>query len=82
MSWDFETEPEYQKQLDWVAKFVREEVEPLDFVLGHPYDVRDPQRNALVRPLQNRSQEAQNCGRVIWAPSWAARMPGPRPTTC
>jgi acyl-CoA dehydrogenase len=30
----------------------RKEVEPLDFVLGHPYDVRDPQRNALVRPLQ------------------------------
>ncbi len=29
MSWDFETEPEFQKELDWIDKFVREEVEPL-----------------------------------------------------
>ncbi|HEY2663583.1 MAG TPA: acyl-CoA dehydrogenase family protein [Candidatus Binataceae bacterium] len=52
MSWDFETEPEFQKELDWIDKFVREEVEPLDYVLGHPYDVRNQKRNALVRPLQ------------------------------
>ena len=32
MSWDFETEPEYQAQLDWADAFVREEVEPLDLV--------------------------------------------------
>jgi len=30
VSWDFETEPEFQKQLDWIEKFVHEEVEPLD----------------------------------------------------
>jgi acyl-CoA dehydrogenase len=52
MSWDFETEPEFQKELDWVEGFVREKVEPLDHVLGNPYDVRNPARNALVRPLQ------------------------------
>ena len=52
MSWDFETEPEFQKELDWIDKFVREEVEPLDYVLESPYDVRDPNRNKLVRPLQ------------------------------
>ncbi|HXD90718.1 MAG TPA: acyl-CoA dehydrogenase family protein, partial [Candidatus Binataceae bacterium] len=52
MSWDFETEPEFQKQLDWMEKFVREEVEPLDYILESPYDVRDPKRNKLVRPLQ------------------------------
>jgi acyl-CoA dehydrogenase len=50
--WDFETEPEFQSQLDWVDGFVREEVEPLDFVLGHPCDVKDPRRNAIVKPLQ------------------------------
>jgi acyl-CoA dehydrogenase len=50
--WDFETDPEYQKQLDWVDKFVREEVEPLDYVLDNPSDVKDPRRNSLVRPLQ------------------------------
>jgi acyl-CoA dehydrogenase len=52
MSWNFETEPEFQKELDWVEGFVREKVEPLDHVLGNPYDVRNPARNALVRPLQ------------------------------
>ena len=34
MSWDFETEPEFQKELDWIDTFVREEVEPLEHVLG------------------------------------------------
>jgi len=29
MGMDFETEPEFQAQLDWVDTFVREEVEPL-----------------------------------------------------
>src|SRR5580692_4101732 len=63
MSWDFETEPEFQKELDWIEKFVREEVEPLEFVLDcHPYDVRDPKRNALVRPLQ-----ADVKKRKLWA---------------
>ena len=33
--WDFETDPEYQAELDWVDEFVREEVEPLEFVVPH-----------------------------------------------
>ena len=32
MAWDFETEPEYQEKLDWADAFVREEVEPLDYI--------------------------------------------------
>jgi len=32
MAWDFETDPEYQAQLDWADEFVRDEVEPLDLV--------------------------------------------------
>jgi acyl-CoA dehydrogenase len=62
MSWDFETEPEFQKELDWIDKFVREEVEPLDHVLDSPYEVRDPKRNKLVRPLQ-----AEVRKRKLWA---------------
>src|SRR5262245_5540748 len=62
MSWDFETEPEFQKELDWVEGFVREKVEPLDHVLGNPYDVRNSSRNALVRPLQ-----ADVKKRKLWA---------------
>jgi len=32
MSWDFETEPEFQAKLDWAGAFVRSEVEPLDLL--------------------------------------------------
>src|SRR5271168_2759849 len=32
MSWDFETEPEFQQKLDWADAFVRENVEPLDLI--------------------------------------------------
>lgn len=52
MSWDFETDAEYQELLDWVDQFVAQEVEPLDLVLGNPYDKSDKRANAIVRPLQ------------------------------
>jgi len=52
MAWDFETDPDFQSRLDWVDRFVKEEVEPLQYVLGHPADIHDPRRNVLVRPLQ------------------------------
>ncbi len=35
MSWDFETEPEFQQKLDWADAFVRENVEPLDLIWPH-----------------------------------------------
>ena len=44
MAWDFETDPEFQRDLDWMDEFVREEIEPLDFILGHPNDFTDPKR--------------------------------------
>lgn len=52
--WDFETDPEFQAKLDWMDAFVRDEVEPLDRLGLHPYDVKNPTRNKLVRPLQDR----------------------------
>jgi acyl-CoA dehydrogenase len=52
MSWDFETDREFQRELDWIEQFVRAEVEPLDYVLESPYEVTNPKRNRLVRPLQ------------------------------
>ena len=62
MAWDFETDPAYQKDLDWVDAFITAEVAPLDHVLGSPYDVADAKRNALVRPLQ-----AKVRARKLWA---------------
>ncbi len=35
MAWDFETDPEYQEKLDWASQFVRQEVEPLDYLFPH-----------------------------------------------
>ncbi len=33
MSWDFSTEPEFQKKLDWMRDLVREEIWPLDSIV-------------------------------------------------
>ena len=52
MSWDFETDHAFQEQLGWVDEFVRAEVEPIDQVIEHAWDVADPVRNKLIRPLQ------------------------------
>ena len=60
--WDFETDAEYQEQLDWVDTFVREEVEPLQHVFGNPYDKTDERAMAVIRPLQ---QEVKD--RKLWA---------------
>ena len=62
MAWDFETDPSFQSELDWVDAFVRDEVEPLDFVLGDPYDKSDERAMAVVRPLQQKVKD-----RGLWA---------------
>lgn len=62
MAWEFETDPDFQEELDWVDRFVREEVEPLDFVVASPYDLKDPVRQALIPPLQKQVK-----ARGLWA---------------
>ena len=55
--WDFSTEPEFQEKLDWIAKFVREECEPLDILFpdhGDPYDTRNKASRAILKPLQEK----------------------------
>lgn len=52
MSWDFETDPAFQERLDWAERFVREEVEPLDHILGSQWNPHDADFIRLVRPLQ------------------------------
>ena len=70
--WDFETDPEYQSQLDWAAEFVRDEVEPLEHVIGHPLDLTDPVRQELVPPLQD---EVRAHG--LWACHLGPELGGP-----
>ena len=72
MSWDFETDPEFQKELDWVDNFVRQEVEPLDHILGSPYDVHNPRNQKLVRPLQAEVKKHK-----LWACHLGPELGGP-----
>src|SRR6476661_405060 len=63
MAWDFETDPEYQKLLDWADEFVREEVEPLDLAFPHLQFVPlDDKRRKVIDPLK---EEVRRKG--LWA---------------
>jgi acyl-CoA dehydrogenase len=72
MAWDFETDADYQRLLDWADQFVTGEVEPLDFVLGDPYDKSDERALAIVRPLQ---QQVRDHG--LWACHLGPELGGP-----
>ena len=54
MSWDFQTEPEFQEKLDWLTDFVQREVEPIDLAFPHEvvYDKSHPMHDELIAPLQ------------------------------
>jgi len=62
MAWDFETDPEFQKELDWMDEFVTEEIEPLNFVIPNPYQLDNPIRQELIPPLQEQVRK-----RKLWA---------------
>ena len=72
MSWDFETDSEFQTHLDWMQIFVREEVEPLDHVLKSPYDLKSVAHMKLVNPLKQRVKE-----RGLWACHLGPQLGGP-----
>jgi acyl-CoA dehydrogenase len=48
VSWSFETDGEFQEQLDWIDTFTREEIEPLDLVFRGPGDPWDPDSPAAA----------------------------------
>lgn len=60
--WSFETDPDFQTELDWIDAFVRERVQPLDYLLGSQWDIHDAEFGRLVRPLQAEVRE-----RGLWA---------------
>jgi acyl-CoA dehydrogenase len=55
--WDFETDPEYQEKLDWVEELMVNELEPLDLVALDPFDKRNPEVMAVLRPLQQKVKD-------------------------
>jgi len=62
--WDFSTEPEFQEKLDWIDQFVREEIEPLDYVFSSHvvYDRSHPVHEKVIKPLQEEVKK-----RDLWA---------------
>jgi acyl-CoA dehydrogenase len=64
VSWSFETDPDFQTQLDWVDAFTREEIEPLDLVFRGPGDPWDPDSPAFqaMAPLRKIVKEKH-----LWA---------------
>jgi acyl-CoA dehydrogenase len=63
MSWEFETEPEFQALLDWADTFVRDEVEPLDLVFPHlQFTPPDDRVRKVIDPLKQQVREHK-----LWA---------------
>lgn len=65
MAWDFETDAEFQQQLDWMEGFVREEVEPIGLIWNKPtdpFDVKNTTTTQIVKPLQHEVR-----ARGLWA---------------
>jgi acyl-CoA dehydrogenase len=55
MAWDFETDPAFQKKLDWADAFVTAEVEPLDLAFrdsAAPFDRKNPVYKKITDPLK------------------------------
>ncbi len=69
---NFETDPTFQTELDWIDSFVRNEIEPLDFIVQNPYDLADPIRAEVIPPLQKIVQERQ-----LWACHLGPDLGGP-----
>jgi acyl-CoA dehydrogenase len=64
MTWDFETEPEFQSKLEWIARFVSDEVEPLDALWpGRAYE--RPMADEIRRVVDPLKQEVKD--RALWA---------------
>ena len=86
MAWDFETDPDYQKKLDWVDQFVREEVEPLDLAFPHlQFTPLEGKRREAVLALEEKnfhplmthsspSFSARVLNSVGSAPAWGSVM--------
>jgi alkylation response protein AidB-like acyl-CoA dehydrogenase len=72
MTWDFSTEPEFEKKLDWIREFVREEVEPLEVLFpGCEFLPLNEERRKIVDPLK---QQVRDQG--LWAPHLGPELGG------
>jgi acyl-CoA dehydrogenase len=59
MAWEFSTEPEFEAKLDWMRAFVREEIWPLETLVG---ELSQDDLDRIYAPLQ-----AEVRARGLWA---------------
>ncbi len=72
--WDFSTEPEFQEKLDWMDKFIKEEVDALDVLfpsINIVYDTKHKASRAILKPLQQKVRE-----QGLWACHLGAELGG------
>lgn len=72
---NFAVEPEFQKKLDWMNQFVREECELVDLLFPNAsdmYDVKNSKARRIVKPLQEKVKEQQ-----LWACHLGPDLGGP-----
>jgi acyl-CoA dehydrogenase len=63
MAWDFSTDPEFQKDLDWMREFMDEEVEPLALLWPHMHHTPPPPwLKKVIDPLKQQVKD-----RGLWA---------------
>jgi len=44
VAWDFSTDPDFQRDLDWVGDLVRDDIEPLEVLASRPLSSTAPSR--------------------------------------
>jgi acyl-CoA dehydrogenase len=63
VTWDFSTEPEFEKELDWMREFVGAEVAPLDLLWpNYHHRVPPPWLKPVIDPLKQQVKD-----RGLWA---------------
>jgi acyl-CoA dehydrogenase len=67
VSWDFQTEPEFQEKLDWMETFVREEIFPLETLADHWRSEEGRQLLKLITDPMKEEVKKQGL--------WAAHLP-------
>ena len=77
---NFDVEPEFQEQIDWVEKFAKEEIEPLDnfFRIGKTKDGEPLTKegwNAIRRHIEHLKQRVKDQG--LWGFHLGPELGGP-----
>ncbi|MFG2253929.1 acyl-CoA dehydrogenase family protein [Streptomyces mirabilis] len=72
MAWDFSTEPEFERKLEWIRWFRAERVDPLDLVYpDRAFHPLDQETGPVVRALK---QQVRDQG--LWAPHLGPELGG------